>query len=81
MTKTFSLQITGEPEALMARAIESASRHGAIFNGDTRCGHFKGMGIRGEYKLESQTVHITITEKPRIASWPMVESMVKGFFS
>ena len=81
MAKTFSIQINTEPEVLIAKAKQTASQHGAIFNGDSLFGNFRGHGVAGEYKIEGETMHITISEKPFIAPWPMVESTVKAFFS
>ncbi len=80
MAKKFSVKITTSPATLLEKASKIASQKGATFKGDTASGSFEGHGVEGEYKVEGETMQVTINKKPLIAPWSLVESKVKGFF-
>jgi hypothetical protein len=69
------------PTTLVSEARRVAKENNATFKGDTTSGSFSGKGVKGRYKIEGNTVKVTITDKPALASWSTVESKVKEFFS
>ena len=79
-TKTFSVNTTKNPEALVSEARQVAEENDATFKGDRNSGSFSGSGVKGSYEVEGKTVTVTITDKPTLAPWSTVESRVKEFF-
>jgi hypothetical protein len=80
MARTFSVDFTEDPTDLVARAEEAARRFGADFEGDTTSGSFSGKGFAGTYQISDRVATVTITEKPFLVPWGVVESQVRGFF-
>jgi hypothetical protein len=81
MTKSFEIPINSAPEELLAKVKKAAAEHGAEFTGDTQSGRFSGSGVEGEYRIEEGKAIVTVTNKPFIAPWSMVESTLRQFFS
>ncbi len=79
--RTFSVTTNKDPQTLVEEARKVAEENNATFKGDTNAGSFSGKGVEGSYEVEGNTVTITVTDKPRLASWSKVESKVKEFFS
>ncbi len=77
---TFSVSTDKDPQTLVEEAKKVAEENDATFRGDENSGSFSGSGVEGSYEVEGSTVHITITEKPSLASWSTVESRVEEFF-
>jgi hypothetical protein len=80
MAKFFQFNIITEPDELFAKAKKAAEESGVTFSGDSKKGCFHGSGIAGEYALEGETAIVTITQKPFLASWSLIEAKVKEFF-
>ena len=78
--RTFSMNANKNPTTLVSEARRVAKENNATFKGDTTSGSFSGKGVKGRYKIEGNTVKVTITDKPALASWSTVESKVKEFF-
>ncbi len=78
--RTFNIKATKNPATLVSEAKKVAEENDATFRGDTNSGSFSGKGVKGRYKIEGETVKVTITDKPSLASWSTVESKVKEFF-
>jgi len=52
---------------------------GGVFTGNEQQGSFKASGIEGRYQV-SETVDVTISEKPLVVPNSMIENEVKKFF-
>ena len=50
------------------------------FNGNEESGSFSKSGVRGTYDISGNTVRITLTDKPFLASWDYVESKIRSYF-
>ena len=80
-TRTFQLEIDDpDADSWIERAKKAADENNAVFTGDSRTGSFQGRGIAGTYTLKDDLLCITITRKPILVPWEMVESVIKGFF-
>ena len=79
--RTFTVNTNKDPQTLVEEARKVAEENKATFEGDTNSGSFSGRGVEGRYELEGNTVHVTVTDKPKLASWSKVESKVTEFFS
>lgn len=81
MAKTFNINTNKDPETLVKQARQVAQENDATFKGDTSSGSFSGKGVEGSYEVEGSTVKVTITDKPKLASWSKVESKMEEFFT
>lgn len=81
MAKSFEIPIASAPEEILAKVRRVAAEHGAEFTGDAKSGRFSGSGVEGEYRIEEGKAVVTITNKPAIAPWSIVESTIRQFFS
>jgi hypothetical protein len=77
LAKTFSIETTAAPSALLARARRTASENGAVLVGDESSGRFSHEMARGEYHTLGRTVIVTITEKHWLLPWPVVEAQLR----
>jgi hypothetical protein len=74
VARTFSLSTPVNPLTLLARAKKAAYENGATLLGDEHSGRFSHDLIKGDYRMEGQTVIVTITQKHWLVPWPIVES-------
>ena len=79
--KTFSVNTTKNPDTLVSEARQVAEENDATFKGDRNSGSFSGNGVEGSYEIEGSTVHVTVTDKPKLATWSKVESKINEFFN
>jgi hypothetical protein len=79
--KTFSINTNKDPQTLVQQAKGVAEENNATFKGDTNSGSFSGSGVEGSYEIEGSTVHVTVTDKPKLATWSKVESKINEFFN
>lgn len=73
MKKTYKITEEKKNEAL--RLIKE---NGGVIYGDNS---FEISGVRGFYEENDGSVTITITDKPWLASWGMIESKLNTFFN
>jgi hypothetical protein len=81
MAKTFTVEISGDPKALVKKAENAARASGARFSGDENAGRFSGNGVEGRYERAGSALNITIEKAPFYATWGMIESRIRGFFA
>ena len=79
--RTFTINTNKDPQTLVQQARQVAKENDAAFKGDTNSGSFSGKGVEGSYEVEGNTVKVTVTNKPTLASWKKVESKMQEFFS
>ncbi len=80
MSKCFEIEISENPNVLIAKAKAAADKKGINFNGDSGSGAFCGQGIEGAYQMVDNKVAVTINKKPMILPWLAVEVSLKKFF-
>ncbi len=72
-----------KPEEKLKQAKLIAAEHGVTFVGDGTKGRFSGriMGgkLIGTYQVDNGILTVTISEKPLLATWSMVESHLVAF--
>ncbi len=78
----YQIKIT-KPEEKLKQAKLIAAEHGVTFTGDGTKGKFSGrlMGGRliGTYQVDKGILTVTISEKPLLTTWGMVESQLVEF--
>lgn len=80
MSKSFSVNFSGDATSLLERARKAAADNGAQVSGDANQGTFSGRGVEGSYTVSGNTVNVTVDKKPMIIPWSLVESQLKQFF-
>ena len=79
MSITIWVNSTERPSTLVARA-QGIKKYGVDFKGDTTSGSFSGKGVKGTYLIQDRGVTVTITDKPALIPWGVVESQVRAIF-
>jgi len=77
MARTFNMDTTVAPSALLARVRRAASENGATLAGDEGSGRFSHEMVRGEYRMVGRTVIVTIIDKHWLLPWPVVEAQLR----
>lgn len=85
MSYSFSLNIPGDPEPVLKKVGSAITSNGGTFQGDREKGSFSGQTplgmIRGEYQcLPDNEISITITSKPFLVPYGMIESEIRQHF-
>lgn len=81
MSKRIEIRLKEEAGQLIQRAKKAAAKHGATLEGDDARGEFNATGIHGTYEIEGDLLAITITKKPLILPWALIEKTVTDFFA
>jgi hypothetical protein len=81
MSRIIEIKIGWEPRALVAQAEKAAREKGMEFSGDETAGRFSGHGVVGLYEFKGDLLAITITKKPFVLPWAVIEASVKSFFA
>ncbi|WP_228719977.1 hypothetical protein [Methylococcus geothermalis] len=81
MSKVIEIKIGSEPQSLVAKAEKAAREKGMVFSGDETTGSFSGNGVEGVYEFRGDLLAITITKKPFVLPWAVIEASVKSFFA
>ena len=81
MAQTFIIRANGNLDTLLAKVKKLASGNSTRFSGNSKSGSFAALGVEASYKVVNRLVHITITKKPFIYPWSLVESKIRGFFA
>lgn len=58
-------------------AKQTITSHGGTIYAD---GSFELMGVRGSFYRDGDMLRVTITDKPWLASWGMIEEKLDEFF-
>ncbi|MDD2767461.1 MAG: hypothetical protein PHT19_01925 [Methylococcus sp.] len=81
MSKKIEIKVASEPQTLVAKAHNAARAKGMEFSGDENAGRFSGNGVDGVYEFQGDLLAITITKKPFVLPWAVIETSVKSFFA
>lgn len=80
MSKAYQFKLTSSAEDVIGKAKVEAAKNGVTFQGDITKGSFSGMGIVGEYAIESSVLSVEIKQKPMLMPWGLIEKSLKDFF-
>jgi len=79
--KTYRIRLNSTPGELVEKASSIAKDNGFNFNGNEENGDFGAMGVEGAYRIANEEVVVTISSKPFMIPWSMVEKYVQQFFT
>ena len=80
MSKHFSVKITGDAQAAVAKFKSTAKKNDVLLEGDHLAGQFNGKGIEGRYDINGDILTIYIEKKPVLIPWSLIEAKVRDFF-
>ena len=78
MQRTFTFEFKTTPDKFIPQIKEKLLQYGGKFEGSRQAGSFEVKEIAGSYTVEDIKLIITITRKPFLAPWPVVESVLKS---
>jgi len=81
MAHTFSISIKGSAQKMVDKVKALAEKEGGSFYGTAESGSFSGGKVKGTYRVYSDSVQITLTEKPMVVPWWKIEKEIRKFFS
>ena len=76
--KVFKYNLHGDPERKFRKIQLLAREKGVILIGDSTSARFYGM-VEGSYSRIGTVVTVTISNKPSIVSWQVIDSMLRDF--
>ncbi len=80
-----SRSVTGDlpmgVEVILVKLRKLAVKHDIEFNGDTEKGYARGKGFHVEYVVVGSQCTLTVTKKPLLIPWSLVESQLHKLFN
>jgi hypothetical protein len=84
-TCNFSIPFSGNAEIVLTKAKAAIESQQGVFTGDANSGRFSvsvfGNSIKGSYRVNGQSLNITITDKPFIVPCSTIESLLRSKIS
>ncbi len=81
MSRSVTGQLPDSAEVVIAKLKKMAVKHDIEFSGDTSKGYARGKGFHVEYVLQGTQCTLTVTKKPMLVPWSLVESQLHKLFS
>ena len=81
MSRRIEIPLHEDGSQLLERVRETARKYGAQVVGNGDRGEFAGKGIQGIYEIHEGRLAITISKKPLILPWGVIEKTVRKFFT
>ena len=80
MARTFNIDIAASPSSLLERVRMTARANGVRLVGNEGSGRFSHEMLEGEYRVIGRRVMVTVTHKPRLVPWSVLEGRLRGLF-
>lgn len=81
MTRSVTGRLKEDPQLIVERLIRLADKHDVEFEGDSEKGYAKGKGFHVEYLVIGESCTLTVTKKPLLIPWSLVESQLEKLFN
>jgi len=81
MSRSTTAKLPYSPDEMLEKARKTAKKAGILFEGDEKTGIFEGKGFGGHYRIVDDQVTLTVTKKPIVMPWKVVESALEKIFS
>ncbi len=83
---SFIVKLKDEASSILGKIKSAITGKGGSFEGSKECGFFEGKSalgtIKGEYRsISYNEIEITISDKPLLVSYSMIESEIKKYLS
>lgn len=80
MTRSVTGELPLGADVIVAKLRELAVKHDIEFCGDEHKGYAKGKGFHVEYEVHGTSCTLTVTKKPMLVPWSMVEAQLHKLF-
>ncbi|CBL45091.1 Hypothetical protein HDN1F_15080 [gamma proteobacterium HdN1] len=80
MSRTATGKLPEPAETIIAKLQELAVRHHVEFEGNTQSGYARGKGFHIRYEIEGEIATVTVTKKPILVPWSVVERALAKLF-
>lgn len=85
MSHSFTVKVTDKAAELLDHTAAAITSNGGTFEGDKNSGTFKGNSflgpVGGEYcRISENEIRFTITEKPFLVPYSIIESEITKYF-
>jgi len=81
MSRSVTGQLKENPQLIIERLHRLAAKHDVEFKGDSEQGYAKGKGFHVEYSIVGASCTLTVTKKPLLIPWSLVESQLEKLFN
>lgn len=81
MSRSVTGQLPEPADVIVEKLKKLAVKHDIEFAGDVVRGYARGKGFHIEYRVEGVSCTLTVTKKPLLVPWAMVESQLHKLFS
>ena len=79
--RSVSGELTEDPQVIVEKLYKLANKHDIEFQGDHEKGFAKGKGFNVEYVVEGTMCTLTVTKKPMLIPWSLVERQLEKLFN
>jgi len=80
MTRSVTGALPLPAPELLEKARDAAARNQVALEGDELAGKFSGHGFEGRYLVRGAEITLTVTRKPFIMPWFLVEQALQRLF-
>ena len=80
MSRSITGRLPESADVLVQKLRDSAKKHDVHFEGDNTYGIGKGKGFIIKYHVEGDRCTVTVTKKPFLVPWSVVEGMLAKMF-
>jgi len=81
MSRSVTGELPEEAEILVEKLRKLAVKHDIEFDGDTSRGYARGKGFHVEYRVMGKKCTLTVTKKPLLVPWGLVEAQLHKLFN
>ena len=85
MAYSFEIPFNDDPNSIINRARNTIQGAQGTFSGDTNTGEFavpaKIGTVEGNYAIQNNVLRVTITKKPFIAPYSMIEDALRKYLA
>lgn len=80
MSYTFNIPFDSDPKVLITKIKKEVAENEGIFDGDHEHGAISIGKIKVGYKIREKNILVTITDKPRLMPYKIIENKIRGYF-
>jgi len=81
MTRSVTGELPIAPEVILEKLETLAVKHNIEFSGSVEKGYARGKGFHVEYVVVGTRCTLTVTKKPLLVPWALVEAQLHKLFS
>ena len=80
MTRSVTGRLPESADVIIQKLAQAAVRYDVEFRGDIVSGYARGKGFHVDYVIQGEHCTLTVTKKPLLVPWSMVEKALGKIF-